>query len=298
MSGARLDVSDRVAVLTLDRPPVNALSSAFYTEIGAALERVAGDQSVSVLVLRSASPKAFCAGADITELAGLTGPAAEEADVRRQELARRVFGQLLELPQPSIAVVDGPAIGAGAVLASCCDMRMGSPRASFVLPEVNVGRCGGGRHLMRHLPQGVVRRMYFTATPLTGEDALRFGFLDSVYESAALTGAALDRARTIAAKSPIALRLGKAALNESESLPVQEGYAVEQKYTLRLARTDDAREALAAAREKRPPVFTGRGGGPRGGVGGGGAVRVAGRRGGGGGGGGAPPPPPTHHPVQ
>lgn len=258
MSDARLETADRVAVLTLDRPPVNALSSAFYTEIGAALEQVAADTSVSVLVVRSASRKAFCAGADITELAGLTGPAAAEADVRRQELARRIFGQLLDLPQPSIAVVDGPAIGAGAVIASCCDMRMGSPRAAFALPEINVGRCGGGRHLMRHLPQGVVRRMYFTAEPLTSDDALRFGFLDSVHDSAALTEAALVRARAIAAKSPIALRLGKAALNESESLPVQEGYAVEQQYTLRLARTDDAREALAAAREKRAPVFTGR----------------------------------------
>ncbi|MFE4956050.1 enoyl-CoA hydratase-related protein [Streptomyces sp. NPDC056653] len=258
MSDVLLDTADRVAVLTLDRAPVNALSSAFYSEISTALERVARDDSVHVLVLRSASRKAFCAGADITELAGLTGPAAEEADVRRQELARRVFGQLLGLPQPSIAVVDGPAIGAGAVIASCCDMRMGSPRAGFVLPEVNVGRCGGGRHLMRHLPQGVVRRMYFTATPLISEEALRYGFLDSVYDdSEALADAALERARGIAAKSPVALRLGKAALNESEPLPVQEGYAVEQRYTLRLARTDDAREALAARREKRAPAFTG-----------------------------------------
>jgi enoyl-CoA hydratase len=137
-------------------------------------------------------------------------------------------------------------------------MRMGSPRASFVLPEVSVGRCGGGRHMMRHLPQGVVRRMFFTAQPLTSEEALRFGFLDSVHDSAELAGAAMTRARDIAANSPLALRLGKAALNESESLPVQEGYAVEQQYTLRLARTGDAREALAARREKRAPRFTGR----------------------------------------
>ena len=173
-------------------------------------------------------------------------------------LARRVFGQLLDLPQPSIAVVDGPALGAGAVIASCADMRMGSPRASFVLPEVSVGRCGGGRHMMRHLPQGVVRRMFFTAQPLTSEEALGFGFLDSVHDHAELSRAAMTRARDIAAHSPLALRLGKAALNESESLPVQEGYAVEQRYTLRLARTADAREALAARREKRAPRFTGR----------------------------------------
>jgi enoyl-CoA hydratase len=253
-----VEIADRVAAVTLDRPPANALSSGFYKEISAALERVAADPEVSVMVLMSASPRAFCAGADVTELAALSGADAAQADARRQELARRVFSQLLDLPQPSIAVVDGPAIGAGAVIASCADMRMGSPRASFSLPEVAVGRCGGGRHLMRHLPQGVVRRMFFTGQPLPIEDALRYGFLDSVHDSAALADATLARAREIAAYSPLALRLGKAALNESEPLPVQDGYAVEQQYTLRLARSDDSREALAARREKRAPRFTGR----------------------------------------
>ena len=254
----RVEVSDRVAAVTLDRPPVNALSSGLYQEISDVLGRIAGADEISVVVLLSASSRAFCAGADVTELARLTGAAAEEADIRRQELARRVFGQVLELPQPTIAIIDGPAIGAGAVIASCADMRMGSPRASFTLPEVTVGRCGGGRHLMRHLPQGIVRRMYFTAEPLTSDEALRFGFLDSVHDSAALTEAAMTRARAIAAHSPLALRLGKAALNESEPLPVQLGYAMEQRYTLELARTADAREALAARREKRAPRFTGR----------------------------------------
>jgi enoyl-CoA hydratase len=254
----RIEIADRVAALTLDRPPVNALSSEFYEQISAALEQIAANSQVSVIVLMSARVRAFCAGADVTELAALSGPEAAQADARRQQLARRVFGQLLDLPQPSIAVLDGPAIGAGAVIASCADMRMGSPRASFTLPEVAVGRCGGGRHLMRHLPQGIVRRMFFTAQPLSSDEALRFGFLDSVLDSAGLVEAALARARDIAAYSPLALRLGKAALNESEPLPVSEGYAVEQQYTLRLARSADSREALAARREKRAPHFTGR----------------------------------------
>jgi enoyl-CoA hydratase/carnithine racemase len=99
--------------------------------------------------------------------------------------------------------------------------------------------------------------MFFTAQPLPSEEALRFGFLDSVYESAELVDAAMARARDIAAHSPLALRLGKAALNDSEPLPVRDGYAVEQQYTLRLARSADSREALAARREKRAPHFTG-----------------------------------------
>jgi enoyl-CoA hydratase len=218
---------------------------------------VARASDVSVAVLVSASSRAFCAGADVRELAALTGAEAAAADERRQVLARKLFGHLLDLPQPTIAAIDGPAIGAGAVIASCCDMRMGTPRASFTLPEIDVGRCGGGRHLMRHLPQGIVRRMYFTAEPLTSEQAYTFGFLDSLHTSAQLLSEVMARARSVAGKSPLALRLGKAALNESESLPVQEGYAVEQQYTLQLARSDDAREALAARAERRSPNFTG-----------------------------------------
>jgi enoyl-CoA hydratase len=252
-----VEIADRVAAVTLDRPPVNALSSGFYLRISAALDRIAASSQVSVMVLLSASARAFCAGADVTELAALSGPQAAQADARRQDLARKVFGQLLDLPQPSIAVIDGPAIGAGAVIASCADMRMGSPRSSFTLPEVAVGRCGGGRHLMRHLPQGIVRRMFFTTQPLPCDEALRYGFLDSVHDSGGLGDAAMTRARDIAAYSPLALRLGKAALNQSEPLPVRQGYAVEQRYTLELARSADSREALAARREKRAPRFTG-----------------------------------------
>jgi enoyl-CoA hydratase len=243
----RLEVADRIGVITLDRRPVNALSSELYTELADVLDTVGRRQDVSVVVLRSASPRAFCAGADVHELTSLTGAEAATTDERRQVLARQVFDRLLELPQPTIAAIDGPAIGAGAVIASCCDMRMGTPRAAFSLPEIDVGRCGGGRHLMRHLPQGVLRRMYFTA-----------GFLDSVHESGRLLDEVTARARVIAGKSPIALRLGKSALNESEPLPVQDGYALEQQYTLRLARTDDAREALAARTQRRTPNFTAR----------------------------------------
>jgi enoyl-CoA hydratase/carnithine racemase len=257
VSDVEVECEDHVAVVTLARQPVNALSSSFYEEIAAALQRVADDDEVHVVVLRSASERAFCAGADVAELATLTGPEAVEADQRRQALARRVFDQLLDLPQPSIAVLDGPAIGAGAVIASCCDMRVGSPRARFVLPEIDVARCGGARHLMRHLPQGIVRRMYFTAEPLGHDDAFRLGFLDAIIDSDAVFDFARARAHALAGRSPLALRLGKRAIDESEELPVRDGYAREQEYTLRLARSDDAREALAARREKRAPHFTG-----------------------------------------
>ena len=252
-----IEVAGRVAVLTLDRPPVNALASSTYTAIGSALSDLAANTAVSVVVVRSSSEQAFCAGADIGELGQLSGQDAAAADGARQELARETFSQLLLLPQPTIAVVDGPAIGAGAVIASCCDLRLASPRASFQLLEVAVGRCGGARHMMRHLPQSVVRRMYFTADRISAQQAAEYGFVEVVPEGIPLFDEALAVAQRIAKHSPLALRLGKEALNSSEPLPVGDGYAVEQQYTLRLARSADAQEALQARREKREPQYTG-----------------------------------------
>ncbi|GAF47596.1 enoyl-CoA hydratase-related protein [Rhodococcus wratislaviensis] len=257
MTTVRLEREGRVAFLTLDRAPVNALSSGMYADLRDRLDEVASADDVSVVVVQSASSRVFCAGADVKELGTLTGDVARAADSERQVLARGVFDRLLDLPQPTIAVLDGPAIGAGAVIASCCDIRIASARTTFQLPEVDVGRCGGARHMMRHLPQSLVRRMYFSAESIDAGKAEKFGFVQLVPEGDSPADAAVRLARTIAEKSPAALRLGKRALNESESLPVAEGYAAEQQYTLKLARTADAAEALLARREGRAPRFTG-----------------------------------------
>ena len=253
----RLGITARVATVTLDRPPVNALSEQMYREIGDTFRQLGSNPDVSAVVVTSSNPRVFCAGADIREVADVVGQRRADADAARQVLAREVFDQILSLPRPTIAAVAGYALGAGAVIAACCDMRVGSPQTRIGLPEINVGRCGGARHLMRLLPQGVVRQLYFTGDPLGSDDAFRLGLLNSVHDPAQVDDAAQALAQVIAAKSPVALRVGKASLNACESLPVREGYALEQQHTLELARTDDAREALAAMLEKREPRFTG-----------------------------------------
>jgi enoyl-CoA hydratase len=244
-----------VAVVTLDRPPVNALSSEFYRAFIAELTATGMDSTVQAVVIRSGRPGIFCAGADIKELRGLSGAEALEMDIRRQNLAREVFETVFELPQPTIAAVDGAAFGAGAVVASCCDIRVGSAAASFVLPEINIARCGGARHLMRHLPQGTVREMFFTGRPLGADEAYRLGLLQKLADVGKVDDLAFELAAEIATKSPLALRVGKQSLNRSEPLPVAEGYAVEQQHTLRLARSTDALEASQAFIEKRAPRF-------------------------------------------
>ncbi|GAA2575968.1 enoyl-CoA hydratase-related protein [Dactylosporangium fulvum] len=244
-----------VAVVSLARPPVNALSSQLYRDLIVQLTGIGADPDVHAVVVGSASPNIFCAGADIKELRGLSGGSARTLDEQRQSLAREVFDTILNLPQPTVAAVNGPAIGAGAVIASCCDIRIGSRQSSFVLPEINIARCGGGRHLMRHLPQGTVRLMFFTGQPLPGHEAHRLGFLQELVEVGSELDRALELAAYIATKSPLALRVGKQALNLSEFLPVSDGYAVEQEHTLRLARSADAVEATQAFLEKRSPRF-------------------------------------------
>jgi enoyl-CoA hydratase len=157
-----------------------------------------------------------------------------------------------------IAAVNGPALGAGAVLASVCDIRISAASATFGLPEINVGRCGGGAHIGRHVPQGMLRKMFFTGRPISAEEAYRIGLVQEVVPPERLMDTARQLAATIAEKAPLGLRLGKAALNEIEFLPVEEGYAREQSYSTRLMHTEDAREATRAVVEKRAPVFHGR----------------------------------------
>ncbi|MCQ8781898.1 enoyl-CoA hydratase-related protein [Mangrovibrevibacter kandeliae] len=249
-----LEIADRIAVVTLNNPPVNAVTLALYEEIGNLFEEVGGRSDVNVVVFTSAGERAFCAGLDLKEFLAAT----VEEDPHRAAVVRKSFAQVRLCAVPVIGAINGPALGAGAVFASVCDIRIASKRATFAMPEINVGRCGGGAHMGRHLPQGWLRRMFFTGQPIDAETAWRLGFVQEVVEPAALTETAMTMARTIAAKAPLGLRMGKRSLNEIEDMPVEPGYEIEQGYSTRLMATEDAREATRAVVEKRAPVFKGR----------------------------------------
>jgi enoyl-CoA hydratase len=126
------------------------------------------------------------------------------------------------------------------------------------MPEINVGRCGGGAHMGRLLPPGMLRLMYFTGEPISAWEAHRVGLVEQVVAPRRLLAAAHEIAEIIAEKSPLGLRMAKEALNRVEFMPVEEGYEYEQSCSTRLMATADAREAVRAVVEKRPPVFTGR----------------------------------------
>ena len=250
--------SGRTAIVSIGRPPVNALTVATYREIAGVFRDLSKDESVSVIVLRSALPTVFSAGADIKDLELHLADADSLYDIDRQAAARDLFDAIRLSAIPVIACVGGIALGAGAVMVACCDFRVFSSSAKLGLTEINVGRCGGARHLSRILPQGVVRRMFFTGIPLDAAEAWRLGAVEELTEAGGELDRALELAELIASKSAYALRLGKEALDGAEGLGISEGYALEQGYTVRLGQSNDAREAAAAFREKRSPVWTGR----------------------------------------
>lgn len=247
-------VEEHIALVTIDRPPVNALSLQLYQEIGSAFDELGQNQDVRVVVLTAAGERAFGAGSDVKEFVSIT----PEQHTERSAIIRGVFNSILDFPMPVIAAINGAALGGGLALATACDIRYCAEHAKLGLPEINVGALGGGRHLGRHVPPGKMREMYFTGEPITAREALRVGLVDQVAPAAELRAEALSLARKIAAKSPLALRLAKQSLNESEEMGLKEGYAHEQTYTGRLRNSEDSKEAARAYLEKRPPRFTGR----------------------------------------
>jgi enoyl-CoA hydratase len=251
-----IDVSydGAVATVTLNRPPVNAVTLAHYRQLGEIFEELGRSSTVNCAIFTATGTRAFCAGLDLHEFLA----AKVEDDQERAAVVRESFSRIRHCAIPVIAAVNGPALGAGAVFAAVCDIRIASQTAKFSMPEINVGRCGGGAHLGRLVNQGALRRLFFTGQPITADEALRIGLVDEVVPGANLAQTALSLATTIAAKSPLGLRLGKQSLNDIEGLPVEDGYAIEQGYSTKLMATKDAREATRATLEKRAPVFRGR----------------------------------------
>ena len=246
--------ADRIATITLDRPPVNAITLALYQEIAEVFEAIKGWDDINCVVFAAEGQRAFCAGLDLNEFLAAT----VEEDPARAAIIRKCFASIRHAAVPVIAAVNGPALGAGCVIASVCDIRIASDNAKFGMPEINVGRCGGASHMQRHLPQGMLRRMYFTGQPISAQEAYRLGFVQEVVAFEELAATARALAETIAAKAPIGLRMAKQALNEVEFMQTEAGYEHEQGYSTRLMATEDAREATRAVVEKRAPVWVGR----------------------------------------
>jgi enoyl-CoA hydratase/carnithine racemase len=210
---------------------------------------------VRAVVLTGAG-KVFCAGADLKGRAEtIKGPGDLPAHSRR---TRECFHAIRECAKPVVAAINGAALGSGLAMIASADILVASQKASVGLPEIDVGLMGGARHAMRLFSHSRLRRMALTGMRVDGAELYRLGIVEACTAPDDLLPTALEIARTIAAKSPVATRLCKHTMNVIEDLSLRDGYRYEQDMTAAIGKTEDAKEAQAAFREKRAPVFHGR----------------------------------------
>lgn len=252
-----VDIEDRVAIITINRPDRrNALNAAVRAELIDALDRLRDDDAVRVVVLTGAGDRAFVAGADITEFAERS-----PLEQRAAMSGRRVFDEVAAFPKPTIAMVNGVALGGGCELAMACDMRIAGSSARFGQPETRLGLIPGGggtQRLPRLVGAGRALRMILTGEAVAAEEAHRIGLVDELAEDTELRGRTLELAKAMAAASPVALRLAKAAVAAAWETPLSAGLAMERELFITAFASDDRREGVTAFLSKRNPEFSGR----------------------------------------
>jgi enoyl-CoA hydratase len=251
-----VDVVDHVATVTIDRPPVNAVSTETMAEIARVFRAFDDDRDVRAVVFTGAGTRAFVGGADLRALGDddpATWPPSRLVD--RGVVARDALWSIYDCAVPVVAAINGPAIGAGLALAAVCDVIVAAEGATFAATEINVGLLGASAHLSMLVGRHKARELYLTGEPITVEELHRLGVVRSVVPATSLRDEATALAATLAAKSPIAMRLAKQAMNRVEFLPLKEAYRIEQDYTGRILAFEDATEARTAYLEKREPEW-------------------------------------------
>lgn len=248
-----LTYRDDVAILTLTRPDVlNALNFALIEEIGHAFDEVAGS-SARALIITGAGPKAFCAGADIKELTGRS--LAEQK--RGAERGQAVFAKLDRLPIPSIALVNGFALGGGSELALACTFRLATDNARFGLPEIKLGLIpgyGGTQRLPRLVGEARAMEMILTGRLVGAQEALQMGLVNRIVEQPALE-AAINFAHEFTGFGLLAAGFAREAVQRAAGSTLAEGLRTEADLSTLAYRSADAEEGMQAFLDKRPPRF-------------------------------------------
>jgi enoyl-CoA hydratase/carnithine racemase len=259
MSGGpvRLEVSDGVATVTLERPEaLNAISTGLAVALAAAVEPLATDPAVRAVVLAGAGDRAFSVGADLKERAGLD----DHGWFVQREAFRRGFAAVRRCPLPTVAAVFGYALGGGAELALACDLVVAADDATFGLPEVRLGLvpAGGGTQLLvRRVGRSAAKDLVLTGRRVDAAEALRLGLADRVVPRAELPAAARGLAAEIAGNAPTAVRLAKWAIDLGADLAQEAAMEVEDQAWRRAVLSDDRREGIAAWVEGREPRWPG-----------------------------------------
>ena len=259
MSETVLLSSDRgaVRILTINRPDkLNALDAATLDALQAAFTAAATDESIRVVVLTGAGPKAFVAGADIAQMNTLAPVQGRDFALRGQRMMRFVE----TMPKPVIAMVNGFALGGGLELAMCCHLRIAADTAKVGQPEVNLGLIpgfGGSQRLLRLAGRAATLELCLTGAPVDAARALHLGIVNRVVPAAELEAQTMALAEQLAASAPLALRGVLDCVNHGGECGIEEGMAYEAAQFGLMFSTDDMREGTGAFLERRKPAFRG-----------------------------------------
>ena len=249
---------DSIGYITFNRPKVlNALNRKTMEELGDVLAAARDDEGVRVLILTGAGEKAFVAGADIGELAQRTPVDGKEFSIFGQAVIHR----LETLGKPSIAAINGFALGGGCEMALACSIRLASKTARLGQPEVKLGIIpgyGGSQRLARLCGKGAAHELCLTGEMISAEEAMRIGLVNHVYEPAELMPAAEAMARKIVANAPLAVKFAMEAVEHGMEMPQEEGLFLEATLFGLCCATEDMREGTKAFLEKRPAQFRGK----------------------------------------
>jgi len=252
----KVDTSEGIATLTIDRPEVkNALDLATVGEIRAALQTVAANAEAGVLILTGAGDAAFVSGADINDIR------ARGRDEGLAAINSSLFAEIERFPRPTIAAVNGYALGGGCELALACDLRIAADTAKFGQPELGLGiipGAGATQRLPRIIGMGRAKHLILTGEVIDAKQALEIGLVTAIAPPGQLQIRARELAKRVLRQGPLAARLAKVALNASARVDMDSGLLIETLAQAICYASDDKIEGTAAFLEKRKPKFTGR----------------------------------------
>ena len=254
----RYAVRDKIATLVIHRPLVkNAIDRRTMEEMGVAAELAGRDRELRALILTGSGREAFISGGDLRYFQSLLTDRQVQGML---SMMGRVLMRIERLPVPTIAAINGYAIGGGTEVALACDLRVAATEASFMFRQVDMGLMtawGGGQRLQRLVGPARASRLLLLGETVTAQEALELGLVDRVVSRSKLMSEARALARRIAAKPPLAIRAMKQALVEGRNMSFQRGLALEERLFRALWKSKDHDEAMAAFLEKRRPRFTG-----------------------------------------
>jgi len=251
------EIEENVAVVTINRPPVNPLNTAVFQELSTIFDELESSDEVRAIILTGSGEKAFVAGADINEMAGLDLVGVNKMN----KVSRTVFSKIENVTKPVIAALNGLALGGGLELALACDLRISSDRAKFAFPEVGLGIIPGGggtQRLQKIVGQGIAKELLYFGEMFDANRALDLRIVNKVVPSDEVLSAAKEWAYKLAQKPPVALQMVKTAVNVGGNTDLESGLMIENACFGNAFSTQDRIEGLQAFVEKRKPVYTGR----------------------------------------